>query len=863
MFNLSKHSQEAPAGTGALGEMHQTGGLGGIGDQLAERAESALNVETGLDGTADFDPAAFNDIQQQQDAELILDFETMRMAHDFLFRQGQAGHEVWYELIDTLAAENVANQSDYRRVAGQIDSNPQLAAMDDDARAFVDQTVINGPLGSRIKSLMARKRGNPPATQAIPTTGFNMSKFKTSQVQLNDLSTDSNPFVEQYIQPLMLFTGRKDQNDARSEAAKQEILGMVSPAAIEEVNSPLEKVQAMNPVQANEARQILAYVYDNWVAPGMQTPEQTMEPVMSQKNPKGIIKHDLSAHILNNRGLVKTAADQFGQQYLLYGPTEKRICPKLRGKGGGQPGSGDVVSEYICRHHCLDGIVIDDNKTICGEALWRAHIMDKYSREYVDAEGKIVGGYLNKRFETNRNVPEENQIRLKPGETRKPRPPEWGSTESRMQAMRKAEGKKRDYRPDTNTGSPFQWCKDVDQNNVQVSQSERDRRETAMGHQSVQYTNKTDQENKPKLASTGAWSAPAALEAAHTFFRKGWSEDQVRKELSNHVVQDVINAATNQAKKRMEREALMQPGPNSKTAKGFNLKNHKVAQMTGPRGPFGPDNPRSDDLGLSPDYIAGDDPTMEEHLHREREPSPYIEDLVGQALLQFEKMGPRGAADFIRTAQVDPQYQNEAFMEVHDWDDVVNDVYDELQRNSPQAAEQFMNFMYPSDPNVVASKKDKHRGKSYSAYINDKNEEENWQEKNAQGGSISPTPADASRPPEEHPGNKENFDNVKPTDNAKPKRRWYNRAKDRAISNYRKTRETLNRGVNRVLDYGPDKTSTKVENDRVKKTAAKESPKKKGFNLKHHKTGQFLNIAKSPPHHSDKDMTTAETKKKS
>jgi len=221
---------------------------------------------------------------------------------------------------------------------------------------------------------------------------------------------------------------------------------------------------------------------------------------MSEKNQdaiEGIVRFSLTESVLNNKNMTKTAADQFGQQYLLYGPTEKRVCPKLRGKN---LSVGDVVSEYTCRHHCEAGIVIDDNKTICGEALWRAHGMDKFSREYVDEDGNIVGGYINKRFEVNRNVPEENKMRLKPGETRKPRPAAWGNMESRLQDMRSKEGQTRDYRPETNTGDPFEWCHDSDQNNVEVSQTERDKREEAMGNKLVQYTNRDQGENNSKKA---------------------------------------------------------------------------------------------------------------------------------------------------------------------------------------------------------------------------------------------------------------------------------------------------------------------------------------------------------------------------
>jgi len=310
-------------------------------------------------------------------------------------------------------------------------------------------------------------------------------------------------FISKFAEDLLAYNNQPGtQEYERARIAAEEIRDTVSPGFEEEANSILESVMQLDDIQRDQASNYLIKLYEVLIPPAFKSDQNgsQMEPVMSDNNQdavEGIVRFSLTDSVLNNKSMTKTAADQFGQQYLLYGPTEKRICPKLRSKN---LSVGDVVSEYTCRHHCLDGIVIDDNKTICGEALWRANAMDKYSREYVDADGNIEGGYLNKRFEINRNVPEENKMRLKPGETRKPRPAEWGNTESRLQAMRAKEGQNRDYRPTTNTGDPFEWCHDSDQNNVEVSQTERNRREEASGNQLVQYTNRDQGENNPKKA---------------------------------------------------------------------------------------------------------------------------------------------------------------------------------------------------------------------------------------------------------------------------------------------------------------------------------------------------------------------------
>lgn len=283
--------------------------------------------------------------------------------------------------------------------------------------------------------------------------------------------TNKGLFLDKYLDQLLNLNIDNKNSLVVEQSLMQEILSMVSPAAVEEAKSALKTVTELNSVtQRDEAAKILESIYNNWIAPkALQCEDNT---VMSNSNKP--VKYNLN--VLNNQ--IKTASPHFGDSYFLYGPSEKRICPKLRGKNIGS----DVVSEYTCRHHCLDGIVIDDNKTICGEALWRANVMDKYSRDYTDKDGNITGGYIEKRFEVNHNVDPENKMNLKPGQTRKERPPELGSLESRMQAMRQKEADKRNYKPEPNTGDPFVWDKDVDQNNVEQSKSTRDKREENSGH---------------------------------------------------------------------------------------------------------------------------------------------------------------------------------------------------------------------------------------------------------------------------------------------------------------------------------------------------------------------------------------------
>jgi len=88
------------------------------------------------------------------------------------------------------------------------------------------------------------------------------------------------------------------------------------------------------------------------------------------------------------------------------------------------------------------GLVVDDVWDIDYEALWRTHIMDKFSRPYRDKDGNWVGGYIQKRFEVDKNIPAANNMQLKPGQKRRPILPEYGLTESRLEVQRNKEAKK-------------------------------------------------------------------------------------------------------------------------------------------------------------------------------------------------------------------------------------------------------------------------------------------------------------------------------------------------------------------------------------------------------------------------------------
>ena len=143
----------------------------------------------------------------------------------------------------------------------------------------------------------------------------------------------------------------------------------------------------------------------------------------------------------NKKFNLKKQARRMNESYVLEGPENTTYCPKLRNQ----------ISQYMCRYHCLDGLLMGDQKKVaCGEAIWRGTVMDKFSRQYKDKDGEWVGGYLNKRFETTRNT-EGNDLQIKAKNKRIEDREEYWNYERRMEQMRADEGKERGYAPTEGT----------------------------------------------------------------------------------------------------------------------------------------------------------------------------------------------------------------------------------------------------------------------------------------------------------------------------------------------------------------------------------------------------------------------------
>ena len=150
-----------------------------------------------------------------------------------------------------------------------------------------------------------------------------------------------------------------------------------------------------------------------------------------------------------NLKLFKSAQHKGLENVMMFGPNQVRI----------DPATGYMISNWHTTERNKGwGIKMPDAMDVDFETLWRQNIMDKYSRPYRNDDGVEVGGYLNKRFETDRSVPAGNTYQLLPGQKRRAYLPEYRGYEARLQAMR-SETNDRGLEF-VNTDKPTDWAKE-------------------------------------------------------------------------------------------------------------------------------------------------------------------------------------------------------------------------------------------------------------------------------------------------------------------------------------------------------------------------------------------------------------------
>jgi hypothetical protein len=140
---------------------------------------------------------------------------------------------------------------------------------------------------------------------------------------------------------------------------------------------------------------------------------------------------------MKNDKMKREAQGIYRGEAALYQSMPLRVCPKLPAQSNINPASKRVISTIHCREHCLDSFTFDDDplRVYCAEALWRRHVMDKFSREWRNDDGKLVGGYINERFQVYHEDGGNPMALAKDERVRLPRPHQY-STERRLEEAR-------------------------------------------------------------------------------------------------------------------------------------------------------------------------------------------------------------------------------------------------------------------------------------------------------------------------------------------------------------------------------------------------------------------------------------------
>lgn len=295
---------------------------------------------------------------------------------------------------------------------------------------------------------------------------FNLKKAEDMQPPFNPMGLNESPELmgdnlemQQDVEFIKTYETHSDLNNMLIEAAN-------SPNAFQ---TSWNNILAENPREADSAQAALKSYFQGFETKGAEQHLKDAEiiheliygkedimPIDAEYKKLGASVNETSkiikklAQKTTNKNkkkaynLTKIAQHKTLDNAILYGPGETRIDPFLH-----QP----VSDWHIVERNKGFGLVVDDIWNIDYETIWRENVMDKYSRPYKNKEGKWVGGYLNKRFEIDSNVPETSNMQLKPGQLRRPILPEYGNTESRLQAAR-AKG---DIAGAIDTSKPFNW----------------------------------------------------------------------------------------------------------------------------------------------------------------------------------------------------------------------------------------------------------------------------------------------------------------------------------------------------------------------------------------------------------------------
>lgn len=317
---------------------------------------------------------------------------------------------------------------------------PSIPTNSNEGMAFGDPSSMNAPMD-----------GTGPAS-AIPETGI-PQKFNGFQSlrQFLDSSEDAVAVSQEFRKRIGNDISKKDSTSNQEIDPQHTISDMVV--------SYIENKSTMgNDDMDARAKEIYDLLPDNMKEdsqPGVGagqvlTHNETVASIVNNTNAtiKKIAENLANKKISSSSfNMKKFAQHKTLDQAIMFGPGQTRV----------DPFSGQLISNWhLVERNKGFGLKIDDILDIDWESIWRSTIMDKYSQPYRNKDGEWVGGYLNKRFEVNRNVPEGNNLQLKPGQLRRPYLPEYGVLEGRLESMREKSAEDRGYKP-VSEGKPFNW----------------------------------------------------------------------------------------------------------------------------------------------------------------------------------------------------------------------------------------------------------------------------------------------------------------------------------------------------------------------------------------------------------------------
>jgi len=299
----------------------------------------------------------------------------------------------------------------------------QMTAMPTDMGMTAEQPMVDDSMGAEVSDEEAGLSFNTPQElQQILDTNAQNPDFVNQLLEMTP--AESQPVVRDSIQ--RYYEPGKDEADKTILSA--EIFKAIHGRGQGEDQVSAEYVQASVERSISEADKLI---------------QQFAKKAASCKT----IKKESSSFNLKKQA--QAYAGSLHSEFLNFGPSSIRMLPHSN--------TGVIGSDWHVWIRAKDHSFIMDDHAVDFETFWRGNIMDKYSQPYRNEKGEWVGGYLNKRFETDRNVPEGNNHQLLPGQLRRPYMPEFATMEARLEDSRGKFAKERGYDPTDSEAKAYNW----------------------------------------------------------------------------------------------------------------------------------------------------------------------------------------------------------------------------------------------------------------------------------------------------------------------------------------------------------------------------------------------------------------------